>query len=391
MLSRNEQLGIVTKHLLCQYPYYGLFTMMINKQWTTDKIDTAGVALVNKINYELLINENYWDSLNDDMKQSMLHHEILHIVFNHPLIDYKSYNHDVFNIACDIEVNQYIDKVGDSWCTLDKFPELNGEKKKGALWYYNELMKHHKQNNSTCHILLENGTAQTKHGKATLPQHNWKPFENMSEGEKELIQAQVEHLVNQVASQMKSRGSIPAEIEEILKRINKIKKSKFNWRAYIRRYAGNATKSFVKSTRRKENKRINGQPTIKVKYTQRILVGIDTSGSVSTQELNEFLNEITFLSKLGHDIEIVECDAKMAKPFKFNRHADFNVYGRGGTEFQPICDYYAENIKRYACLIYFTDGCCTAPKNVRGNILWVLSSSSKINNDLPGKVIKIEF
>ena len=81
----------------------------------------------------------------------------------------------------------------------------------------------------------------------------------------------------------------------------------------------------------------------------------------------------------------------MAKPFKFNRHADFNVYGRGGTEFQPICDYYAENIKRYACLIYFTDGCCTAPKNVRGNILWVLSSSSKINNDLPGKVIKIEF
>ena len=47
------------------------------------------------------------------------------------------------------------------------FPELNGEKKKGALWYYNELMKHHKQNNSTCHILLENGTAQTKHGKAT--------------------------------------------------------------------------------------------------------------------------------------------------------------------------------------------------------------------------------
>ena len=391
MRSRNEELGIIIKHLTFNEPYYGLFTMMLNKLWTKDEIDTAGVKIVNNINYELLINENFWDKQSEEMKQSVLLHEILHIVFNHPLIKKKSYDQQLFNIACDIEVNQYIDKVGDTWCTLDKFPELNMQRKKGAIWYYEELQKQCNNKNTTCNILLDKGEAITKNGKCTLPQHNWKQFDEMSDVEKEMIQNQVNHLIKQTAQQIKNRGNIPAEIEEILERINKVKKSKFNWRAYIRRYAGNATKSFVKSTRRKENKRINGQPTIKVKYTQRILVGIDTSGSVSTQELNEFLNEITFLSKLGHDIEIVECDAKMTKPFKFNRHIDFNVYGRGGTAFQPICDYYAEHINRYACLIYFTDGECHAPEVVRGNILWVLSSQSKMNDELPGKVIKIEY
>jgi predicted metal-dependent peptidase len=44
-----------------------------------------------------------------------------------------------------------------------------------------------------------------------------------------------------------------------------------------------------------------------------------------------------------------------------------------------------------SCLIYFTDGEAPAPINAKGPMLWVLSSTSKDNNELPGAVIKLEL
>lgn len=59
------------------------------------------------------------------------------------------------------------------------------------------------------------------------------------------------------------------------------------------------------------------------------------------------------------------------------------------TDFQPVIDYYNERHIKYSCLMYLTDGECTAPENARGNILWVLSSVSTMNNALPGSVIQL--
>jgi hypothetical protein len=39
--------------------------------------------------------------------------------------------------------------------------------------------------------------------------------------------------------------------------------------------------------------------------------------------------------------------------------------------------------------MYLTDGEAPAPDNAKGNILWVLSSQSRMNDNLPGAVIKL--
>jgi predicted metal-dependent peptidase len=67
------------------------------------------------------------------------------------------------------------------------------------------------------------------------------------------------------------------------------------------------------------------------------------------------------------------------------------VQGRGGTEFDPVLEYFNENLKKYTSLVYFTDGECSTSVRPKGNILWVLSEQSYMNNDLPGKVIKLEL
>jgi predicted metal-dependent peptidase len=59
------------------------------------------------------------------------------------------------------------------------------------------------------------------------------------------------------------------------------------------------------------------------------------------------------------------------------------------TDFQPVIDYYNENQNKYSCLIYLTDGEASSPENARGSILWVHSSISQINQDLPGFKIQL--
>ncbi len=120
-----------------------------------------------------------------------------------------------------------------------------------------------------------------------------------------------------------------------------------------------------------------------------MLLAIDTSGSVNDNELKEFFNEIDHIHKTGSDITVIQCDTAISNIATYKPNHEIKIYGRGGTSFQPVIDYYNENIHKFTSLVYFTDGEAWAPDNVRGRVLWVLSSSSPMNDNLPGKVIKL--
>jgi predicted metal-dependent peptidase len=124
---------------------------------------------------------------------------------------------------------------------------------------------------------------------------------------------------------------------------------------------------------------------------QHVLLAIDTSGSVSDTELKEFMNEIFHIYKTGVDITIIQCDTKINSIEPYKGKNDLNIVGRGGTEFDPVLEYYDANIRKYTSLIYFTDGECYTRIKPKGKILWVLSERSSMNTDLPGKVIKLEL
>jgi predicted metal-dependent peptidase len=120
-----------------------------------------------------------------------------------------------------------------------------------------------------------------------------------------------------------------------------------------------------------------------------VLLAVDTSASVSSSELQEFLSEMNHIHKTGTDITVVQCDTHMHDPEAFNPKKEFKVKGRGGTDFQPVIDHYNKNSKKYTSIIYFTDGECSSPNNVRCKILWVHSSKCTINQDLPGFKIQL--
>lgn len=400
---RAEQLARTSKDLMLREPFYGLFLIMLNKAWTKTAVPTAGVGR-NGIGYQLYINDSFWDTLDDKQRRGLLKHELLHIGFFH-LTDFQHHlNKKISNIAMDLEINQYIkeEDLPPGPQLISNYPELNLEPKKGSNYYYEKLMKGAKDGN--CPNLNEMlGAADAQQATCTIningegdvevqvPDHStWEEFEGLSESTQKLIRKQTEHVLKEVAEQViKSRGTIPGEFKEILDRINHVEPPKFDWRTYLRRFAGGSTKIFTKKSRRKFNKRYSENPGLKIKPKRHILVGIDTSGSVSTNELKEFLHEIHHMQKTGTEITIAQADTAISHIGPYNPRKDFEVHGRGGTDFQPLIDYYNSNTHKYTCLIYLTDGEAPAPTPARGRMLWVMSSQSQLNTDLIGPQIKL--
>jgi len=111
-----------------------------------------------------------------------------------------------------------------------------------------------------------------------------------------------------------------------------------------------------------------------VKRIKEFVVAIDTSGSVSGQVVQAFVQKTynilkqteNFFSKVN--IHIIQCDAEIQEDYKITNPEEFDKYvqsmqlrGFGGTDFRPVFTYVDDLIKKREFenlrgLIYFTDG-----------------------------------
>jgi predicted metal-dependent peptidase len=392
-MDKAQSLSKISKELMLKEPYYGFFLIMLNKVWRKD-LPTAGVSKQN-INYQLAINEEFWMGLSDMHKMGLLKHELLHIAFGH-LTSFSSFsNKKLANVAMDMEINQYIE---DSWLPeggirIEDYEDLKLDKKAGCRYYYDQLLRlqdEKDKNGTTGNQGMDKLLDDIANGD--IPDHStWEEFDDMTDAEKKLIEKQVQKILQDAKEQtIKKRGNMPGEIEGLIV-VEEFTKPKFDWKGYLRRFTGVSTKVFTKKIRRKENRRYEDNPGLKIKMRQHMLLAIDTSGSVSDTELAEFMNEIHHIYKAGVDITVVQCDTSIKSVEPYKGKNEINVLGRGGTEFDPVLDYYNANLKKYTSLVYFTDGECYTSVKPRSKVLWVLSERSSMNEDLPGQVIKLEL
>jgi predicted metal-dependent peptidase len=391
-MSIYHEVTKFSKSLMLKEPFYGLFLISLNKELTTS-IPTACVTPDN-INIKLCINPDFWESLDENTKLGVLKHELLHIAFFHLQHFDRFPNKKLYNVAADLEINQYIqaDYKGEKWDGLefdeDIYKPLNLLAKQGTKYYYEKLQDELDNNPNGDFADFMNGMEIDIH-------ELWDAIEGMSEAERKLIGKQVDHQLKEIASQLekraKDRGLIPSEMKDYISSLFEVQEPVLDWKAYLRRFSNTSNKIFTKKTRRKPNKRFYGNPALKIKLKKSTLVAIDTSGSVSNSELAEFFNEIYHIYKTGTKVTVVECDAAIQRVYEYKGNLeDLSVQGRGGTDFEPVMQYLVEHRNEFDNLIYLTDGECSSPatKPLKP-ILWVHSSRSKINEELPGTKIKI--
>jgi len=406
--------GDIAKHsktLMFREPFYGLFLIGLNKE-LSDDVATACVAK-DGINTKLVISPKFWETLGDGCKVAVLKHELLHIAFKHLQMFDEYEDKTLLNVAADLEINQYIqneykDKTWDG-LEIDHAPwaELKLPEKAGTRKYY-ELIKKEAEQNPDGDIAKFLDAANAANGdgepreitlgdgtKVTVKASHefWKQYENMDEAEKKLMEKQIEHQLKDTADQVqKQRGHIPGELKELIDSLYVSEEAVIDWRAYLRRFNGMANKVFTKKTRRKPNKRFYGNPALKIKQRKNTLVAIDTSGSVSKDDLKEFLSEIHHIYKTGTEITVIECDAQIGNVYEYKGSFsdDYKVSGRGGTSYEPVLDYLFEHKDRFQNLIYLTDGECSVREAPCKPTLWVHCSGRSINEDLPGAKVQIK-
>ncbi|MDI3476901.1 MAG: hypothetical protein PWQ59_426 [Thermoanaerobacterium sp.] len=157
-------------------------------------------------------------------------------------------------------------------------------------------------------------------------------------------------------------GSLPGEYEGVLELIKK--KRQISWRQLLRTAAMVGTKTELHYTTKRRSKRFpNMIPGHVTKKRGNMDIGIDTSLSISDEELQMFLNEVQFLAK-NMDITIYLFDTEIQDVLKSKdlKKKKINVKGRGGTDPK---DFYLELERKKSKLsVILTDGYYSVDDNL---------------------------
>ena len=179
--------------------------------------------------------------------------------------------------------------------------------------------------------------------------------------------------INDLIKSLSNWGSIPGNVVEMIEASTQ---ARIDYRQIIQGFRGSILSSRKKLTRMKPNRRTGfDQMGSAREFTTRLLVAVDVSGSISESSLSNFYSVINKMFRYGIDqIDCVQFDCQLG-PVRNIRHASrhIEVFGRGGTSFQPLFDYLLEH-NRYDGLVILTDGAAPHPKiddRIRTEILWV--------------------
>ncbi len=124
----------------------------------------------------------------------------------------------------------------------------------------------------------------------------------------------------------------------------------------------------------------------------RIVIAVDTSGSVDEILLSTFLGEINSImqSYPNYEIDLITADAKIQshKVFLPGESLEYEVGGGGGTDFRPVFEYIDQQINYPTLLLYFTDGMGIFPENEASyDVMWIMPEEV----DVPfGEVMVLE-
>ena len=187
--------------------------------------------------------------------------------------------------------------------------------------------------------------------------------------------------INDLIEKMNAWGSIPGNV---VQQIQASTKARIDYRKIMAGFRASILSNTMRLTRMRPNRRTGFQQMGSIrKFNTKLLVAVDVSGSISDQTLSHFYSVINKFFKYGiNEIDCVQFDCELGevKPLR-KASRTVQIFGRGGTSFQPIFDYLVEH-NVYDGLIILTDGYAPYPKvddSLKTNVLWVCEDEESYN------------
>jgi predicted metal-dependent peptidase len=336
----------------------------------------------------LLYNPRSVGSMNIKQIIYVLKHEIFHIMLEHFMRSEEFYTPYRLNCAQDLEVNG---TLGEPPIAGALFPG-KGEYKKLQLGevfelYYNKL---------PADPVGQTGKDGNEPGTGS-----GNPFEVSHLQDYTPDDVGTVHMHDIIKDAVEKSRSMGQDISGDLQRLidNYLKKNNLNWKRLLRNLIGAGVKFNHKPSWKRPSRRFGckqkGKQSLK---TMDIVIGMDTSGSISDEEIRQFLGEIEGIKRTYPcSIWIVQCDAKVTDTKKFARYEKltYKYHGGGGTDFRPVFKWMEDNKLAGAQLVYFTDLYGEFPTKESTKVhkvTWVVPPSSRGTYDCKppfGYVIRI--
>lgn len=184
-------------------------------------------------------------------------------------------------------------------------------------------------------------------------------------------------LIDGIIQSAKDWGSLAGSFAEMLKASTR---ARIDWRNVLSGFRASILSSERKLTRMRPNRRTGFENMGSIRrFDTRLLVAVDVSGSISSQDLSYFYGVINSAFRYGFtSIDVIQFDAGVRIVQTLRKvMREVGVIGRGGTSFQEPIDYAHEN--GYDGLVILTDGYApepSIPDGMRCKLVWVCCDRS---------------
>jgi predicted metal-dependent peptidase len=206
----------------------------------------------------------------------------------------------------------------------------------------------------------------------------------LSKAERQREEAELTVAIQQAAQAAKAQGKLPSSLARL---VNELVHPVLDWREILRSFIDHAARNDYSWNQPNRRHIADGLylPSFRSNGLKPMVLAIDTSGSITQKELNQFQAELNdILQSYPSTVHVVYCDSEISAtdivtPDQYP--VDLKFIGCGGTDLCPPFDWAMKNAPDAGCLIYLTDLQGNSPETDPGiPTLWVSTNSER---DLP--------
>ncbi|MEM4620633.1 MAG: VWA-like domain-containing protein [Desulfurococcaceae archaeon] len=319
----------------------------------------------------------------------VLAHESLHIVMMHtkrmkPLM--RKYPRLLINIAADAIVNEHIlsllpqsSSLNEKIITCDSFPDnahnVRRRCKEGAsMEELTELLYTLLSTNSIdVNIDIDLGGEEGRENEGEVVnegegeggekggeegRENEGEVVNEGEGEGGERERRIIKRIIKAHTLARIAGHTPAWADRL---ITEILRPKIDWRILLRTSINSINAKKIRRTWSRQSRKIPDAAPGKVLYGAKILILLDTSGSIDEKTLSQFMSEI-YAAAREAEITLVPWDAVAYQPIRIRRPSDVKnviknakIVGGGGTLIRPALEFATKVYNNNDIMIIMSD------------------------------------
>jgi predicted metal-dependent peptidase len=196
----------------------------------------------------------------------------------------------------------------------------------------------------------------------------------------EMSPEEAKEILNEIDKALREGGMLAGRMGgKIPRAISELMEPKVDWREALREFVSSTTKGNDEFTWRRMNKRHMANdiylPSVENESIGEIVIAIDTSGSIGSEQITEFATELVSICDLCQPelVRVLWWDTVVhgEQVFKDN-YTDIakllKPMGGGGTHVSCVSDYIVKNKVNAECVLVFTDG------YVESDIKWRITS-----------------